>query len=354
MTSSAGAGLSSRGTGPTVSVLTPTWNRAPYLEKVWEGLNSQSYRNFEWIVADDGSTDDTAEVIKSLAARSDFPITYVRASVRIGKPRMDNELLSHATGEFLIWNDSDDWHLPHALGHFVETWDQIPVDERCEYIGITALCTDASGRVQSSAVPFDQDVVTTWDELRFVHRVGGDMHLMIQRSSLGDRRFCEVDFMITESSFWQSFSGMKTIFSPVIVKIVDRNAANRISFSGKMEYCRGKAHGLALVETAVHVNQRSLFQRLWLSIIFWRYAYLGEIPFGTARRLWKGSVPGILHMATAPFGWALAWKDMIQGKVVRTHREYDRAKTQVQFRTTRFNQHHASTHSALPTEGSQS
>lgn len=353
MTFSPGTGAPSRGTRPLVSVLTPTWNRASYLEKVWEGLNSQGYRNFEWIVADDGSTDGTEEVIESLAARSEFPITYVRASVRIGKPRMDNELLSHATGQFLIWNDSDDWHLPHALGHFVKTWGQVPVDERSKYIGITALCTDAGGRVQSSAIPFDHDVVTTWDELRFVHGVGGDMHLMIQRSSLGDRRFCEVDFMITESSFWQPFSGMKTIFSPVVVKIVERTAANRISFSGKMEYCRGKAYGLALAERAVQAGERSMFQRLWLSITFWRYAYLGEIALGAARKLWEGGVPRVLHLAMAPFGWALAWKDMAQGKVVRTHREYDQAKTRVEVRTTRFNQHQRSRTSTSPTEGSQ-
>lgn len=44
---------------PMVSILTHTWNRVDYLDQVWMGLDSQSYKNIEWIVADDGSSDHT-------------------------------------------------------------------------------------------------------------------------------------------------------------------------------------------------------------------------------------------------------------------------------------------------------
>lgn len=63
---------------PIFSILTPSWNRAAYLERVWRGLNSQTFRNFEWIVADDGSTDETEEVVRLLAAQSNFPVTYIQ------------------------------------------------------------------------------------------------------------------------------------------------------------------------------------------------------------------------------------------------------------------------------------
>ncbi len=311
---------------PRISILTPTWNRASYLERSWQGLNRQTYTNFEWLVADDGSVDGTEDIVKALAARSNFPVIYIKASVHIGKPRMDNELLNHSTGEFLIWNDSDDWYLPHALEHFIEQWDKIPAENQPEYIGITALCSDAGGRLQSSAVPFNHSVVTTWDDLRFTHDVAGDMCLMVQKSLLGDSRFVEVDFMITESSYWQPFSNLKTVFSPVVLKVMDRTTANRISFSQKMEYCRGKAYGLAMAESAVPANRRGVLRGIWLSITFWRYSYLGEIPWRSASALWRGGIPRVLHLASAPLGWALAWKDIIQRKVVRTHREFEAVK----------------------------
>lgn len=83
---------------PIVSVLTPTWNRSAYLERVWNGLRSQTYKNIEWIVANDGSTDDTESVVRALAEHSDFPVILINASVHIGKARMDNEAVARAQG----------------------------------------------------------------------------------------------------------------------------------------------------------------------------------------------------------------------------------------------------------------
>ena len=74
---------------PLISVLTPTWNRANYLQRVWEGLCSQTYKDFEWIVANDGSTDETEATLRDLAERSNFPIIFINSSVHIGKARMD-------------------------------------------------------------------------------------------------------------------------------------------------------------------------------------------------------------------------------------------------------------------------
>ncbi len=87
---------------PLVSVLTPTWNRAEYLEKVWRGLVAQEYRNFEWIVGNDGSNDNTVEVLRALAKKSDFPIKLIDSNIRIGKSRIDNLLMSNISGELLI------------------------------------------------------------------------------------------------------------------------------------------------------------------------------------------------------------------------------------------------------------
>ena len=49
-----------------ISVITPTWNRADYLIRVYNSLLSQSYKKFEWLVCDDNSTDNTIEVAKAL------------------------------------------------------------------------------------------------------------------------------------------------------------------------------------------------------------------------------------------------------------------------------------------------
>ena len=92
----------------------PTLNRAGYLERVWTGLNSQTFRSFEWIVADDGSSDDTQALLQVLSERSDFDIVVVHASQRVGKARMDNEAIARAR-QLVLLCDSDDYFLPVAL-----------------------------------------------------------------------------------------------------------------------------------------------------------------------------------------------------------------------------------------------
>jgi glycosyltransferase involved in cell wall biosynthesis len=90
------------------SILTPTWNRAIYLNRVYASLAEQTMQSFEWIVADDGSSDDTESVIKFLGGRSSFPLIYIRADRHVGKVIMDNASVRQAKGQFILWCDSDD------------------------------------------------------------------------------------------------------------------------------------------------------------------------------------------------------------------------------------------------------
>ena len=60
-----------------VTVLTPTFNRKEKLQKLWNSLQKQTVKEFEWLVVDDGSTDGTNELIAKLQEKSDFPMYYI-------------------------------------------------------------------------------------------------------------------------------------------------------------------------------------------------------------------------------------------------------------------------------------
>lgn len=130
---------------PLVSILTPTWYRAEYLERVWSALCDQTCHAFEWIVADDGSVDATDEVVQALAVKSSFPVTFVSASVHIGKARADNEAIACARNHFVLWNDSDDYLLPEAIERLLGCWNSISEADRAAYVGIIALCANGYG-----------------------------------------------------------------------------------------------------------------------------------------------------------------------------------------------------------------
>lgn len=94
---------------PSVSIVTPTYNRARLLPRAWASLIGQSEQGFEWIVVDDGSTDNTRDVVEGF---NDPRIRYVwqeNQGVNGARNRGDREVRA----EYIIYLDSDD-ELLHA------------------------------------------------------------------------------------------------------------------------------------------------------------------------------------------------------------------------------------------------
>src|SRR5437762_2817315 len=95
------------------TVFTPTYNRAGTLPRVYESLKAQTFRDFEWIIVDDGSADSTQELVQSWIGDLDFPIRYFRQQNQ-GKHVAVNLGVKEARGEFFLNLDSDDACVPEA------------------------------------------------------------------------------------------------------------------------------------------------------------------------------------------------------------------------------------------------
>jgi glycosyltransferase involved in cell wall biosynthesis len=156
----------------TFTVFTPTFNRAHTLPRVYESLRAQTMTDFEWLVVDDGSTDETRTLVADWAADASFPIRYVYQANR-GKHVAENLAVQTARGRFITTVDSDDWLLPDALETFVSTWNTIPPQERAGFAGVVGLCATADGTVIGDRFPADV-FDTTYVELALRHRITGD------------------------------------------------------------------------------------------------------------------------------------------------------------------------------------
>ena len=99
---------------PLVSVIIPTFNRANLISRAISSVCSQSYQNLEVIVVDDNSQDNTAEVVREIAA-GDSRINYYRHSNNLGGSAARNTGIEQATGEYIAFLDSDDIWLPQKL-----------------------------------------------------------------------------------------------------------------------------------------------------------------------------------------------------------------------------------------------
>jgi len=104
---------------PFFSIIIPTYNRSGKLRRTLESVERQTFRDHETIVCDDGSTDNTSEVVDSFFEK--MPMTYLREENWGGPARPRNNGLRAARGEWICFLDADDWWYPDKLERVYET-----------------------------------------------------------------------------------------------------------------------------------------------------------------------------------------------------------------------------------------
>lgn len=119
-----------------ITVFTPTYNRGYVIEKLYRSLQKQRFYNFEWIVIDDGSTDNTNLIFQRILADSNrFPITYLKVE-NGGKHRAINKGVQIAKGELFFIVDSDDFLTDDALEKIIEVEESINEKEKSSFAGL--------------------------------------------------------------------------------------------------------------------------------------------------------------------------------------------------------------------------
>jgi len=195
---------------PTLTVVTPTWNRAHTLPRLFDSLVRQGWPGLEWLVVDDGSSDGTAELVRRLGRSAPFPVRCL-AQPNGGRHTALNRGFAEAAGEFVVVMDSDDWLEQGALRSFVDAWDSIPPQERAHFAAVAGLCADPGGALIGTAYPADpcdSDFVA----LRAAHRVAGDKKEMFRTEAVralpfpvfpGERRVPFSHLLVRLSRRWR-------------------------------------------------------------------------------------------------------------------------------------------------------
>jgi glycosyltransferase involved in cell wall biosynthesis len=288
-----------------VTVLTPTFNRADTLPRVFDSLKAQTFRDFEWLVVDDGSIDETRVVVERFAAAADFPVRYAYQD-NSGKHIALNTGVANAHGELCAVIDSDDWYLPEALEKLVTGWDLLPNSEA--FAEVQALCAYADGTIVGDRYPqdvFDSDLFT----MRYVHRLAGDRVGAIRTDVLRQFPFPE-EFRrvaVTEAIVWNRIARhYKTRGLNIALKVKDYRPDGLSALATIDRVRLAGPRRLYFKELATSRRPLPAKERLRIYANWARNALLAGVPL-------RNEVPDapapLLLLAAVPLGWLLAQRD---------------------------------------------
>lgn len=155
----------------TLTIFTPAYNRAAMLPRLYESLLSQGRFDFEWLIVDDGSTDDTEQIAQRFTGEGCFPVRYVRKE-NGGKHTAHNLALMLAQGNWFFCVDSDDYLASDAVSEIIRVLKELEPDQ-----GIIAYKADPAGKLFSKVFP-DGLSITRLNELMITRGCNGEFSLI--------------------------------------------------------------------------------------------------------------------------------------------------------------------------------
>lgn len=173
-----------------VTIFTPTYNRAYCLNALYESLCSQTSKDFEWLIIDDGSSDETEALVSSWLCEQSFSIHYIKQS-NGGKHRAINRGVKEARGELFFIVDSDDMLTEDAVEQIILVEKDITCNEHL--CGVCFRCLFSVSR-NMVGTPFPKDgMYASSLEWTYKYKVKGDKAEVVLTDVLRKYPFPEIE-----------------------------------------------------------------------------------------------------------------------------------------------------------------
>ncbi len=258
------------------TVFTPTYNRAYRLPALYESLLSQTSKDFEWLIVDDGSSDDTEALVNSWITDGRLDIRYIRQS-NGGKHRAINRGVAAARGTLFFIVDSDDILPDDSLERVSAHYDMIKGRE-----GFGALCGMKAyydGRIVGDKPDFGIIECDNFD-IRYKYKFKGDMAEVFYTSVLKEFPFPDIpgEKFCPEGLIWNRIATRyKTHFFSEIIYLceyLEDGLTSRITKVRKESPVAASATYAELTKAPI-----PLLYKFRAAINYWRFAhYTSEAP----------------------------------------------------------------------------
>lgn len=270
----------------TFTVFTPAYNRAHTIHRVYDSLKAQTYRNFEWVVVDDGSVDGTRQLIACWQREADFPITY-RFQQNSGKHVAFNRAVEIAQGALFLVIDSDDGFLPESLETMLRWWEDIPPGQRDQFTGVVTLCRLDNGELTGETFP-TSPLDTNALELTYRLKIRGEKWGFHRTSILKEFPFPEDPDtrFVPERIVWDRIARKYKIRCiNAALRIYYQDSGNQLTKADPRKKARVKNYFLQIVNRDLDyfINDPKTFSRL--ATLYVRYSlHMGDWGFMSPRR----------------------------------------------------------------------
>lgn len=282
-----------------ISILTPTFNRAKLLYRLYQSLCIQTYQDFEWIVVNDGSKDNTDEVIQSFIIDNKIQIRYIKQD-NGGKHRSVNRGVKKAQGEIIFILDSDDWLLPNSIETVAKVYQDIANDN--SFAGVCGLDIYADGTIIGEGMP--QEVIdSTSIDIRMKYHVKGDLKEVFKTSVLREIPFPEIEGekFCPEIVVWNRIAKKyKLRFFNLPIYMVEYQPEGITSYITKARMMSPIASTTCYQEMIGF--DIPLKEKIRSAINYWRFRFCGsphKFPKLSLKWIW-----------TLPIGWVMHLNDL--------------------------------------------
>lgn len=264
----------------TISIFTPTYNRAKYLPILYKTLLEQTYLDFEWIVVDDGSSDNTQDLISSYINENKIKIIFEKQP-NSGKHIAMNKGARLAKGELFFVVDSDDHLTPNALERVIHHWNEVQSlenQQKNQIVGVASNIIYPSGEVVGGKPKYDF-LDTDLIDYRFQRNIKGDKAEIYLTSVVKQNPFPQIPgetFCPEALIFYRlAHRGNKLRFFNENIYICDYLEGG-LSLNGLKTIERGPQASLQSYADVIGFNDVPLLTRIKYCILFWRFSFLSK------------------------------------------------------------------------------
>lgn len=170
------------------TIFTPCYNSKKFIMRTYQSLLNQTFKDFEWLIIDDFSSDGTQEAILELQKISELNINFTCNKENKMLAYNSNLAVQQSRGKFFLFLGHDDELVPHALERFFQVWHSIPSSNKKDLVGMMSNCMDEYGNFVDDELP-DPPIITSFYDLYY--------NLGIK----GEKFFCYLTYLMKKHNF---------------------------------------------------------------------------------------------------------------------------------------------------------